>query len=542
MRSRNVALVVPFLVAAIGLAGCAAPADDGSDGQTQDVTGGSSAIESPVAFLFESAGANVAPKCAGAMIADKFAVTAKSCAKEGLILGRAADKDGHGTRAKVIKVHAPPGADADIAVVELDRAINGTHALITHMPLRGGYAVNAFAATDGKGLFAPDKNEASSVAGTMVEETATHGSIVPAKGSAICDGDIGAPVCSSTGGKIPGLGYTLYGTCGLSGLVVSRAVAAAPAAAAPGAGAPGADPVAAKCSGGAWKVAQLGQYADFLATFAPKAFEPWFIDKPFLRSYPYYAPDGLWGYKTKGTIKACTLDATTLAPIAPGAMSAKLGAKVSFASMEKNAAAWGRVGVAPKSAPTDMRWLPAKPLATAGGNAFDAKFEGIVSAEAAGDYVVAFRASANGGESWTPCDTDGIANGFSVDKALSLKVADPNGPSAPGSTPPSTTPQDSPPATSANEGSYSDPPASAGESSADGPVVTNPEDRAPKKKATDSQGCSMSSAPARDLGGSSLPVAGILFGLAALARRRRAIRGSTPQAPFAALRSGGSSP
>lgn len=512
MRSRNVALIVPCLVAAVGLAGCAAPvADDGADGQTQDVTGGSSAIESPVAFLFESAGANVAPTCAGAMIADKFAVTAKACAKEGLILGRAADKDGHGTRAKVVKVHAPPGADADIAVVELDRAITGTHALITHMPLRGGYAVNAFAATDGKGLFSPDKNEASSVAGTMVEESATHGSIVPAKGSAICDGDIGAPVCSSTGGKIPGVGYNLYGTCGLSGLVVSRAAAAAPAA-----GAPAAAPAAAKCSGGAWKVAQLGIYAEFLATFAPKAFEPWFIDKPFLRNYPYYAPEGLWGYKTKGTVKACTLEATTLAPVAPGAASAKLGAKVSFAGMEKNAAAWGRFGIAPKSAPNEMRWLPAKLLGTAGASAFDAKFEGVVSAETAGDYVVAFRASANGGESWTSCDTDGIASGVTVDKALSLKVADPNGGSpAPGTTPSTTAP-------SSSEGSYSDPPASQGESSAEGPVVTNPEDRAPKKKAADAQGCSMSSAPATGLGGSSLPVAGVLLGLAALARRRRA--------------------
>jgi hypothetical protein len=523
MRSQNVRWVLPLLVAAVGLAGCAAPSsDDGADDQTQDVTGGSSAIESPVVFLFESAAKDIAPKCAGAMIADKFAVTASSCAKVGLVLGHAADKDGHGARAQITKVHAPPGAASDIAVVELDKPLKGTHALITHMPLRDGYAVNAFAATDGKGLFAPDKNEASSIKGSMIEETTTHGSIVPEKGSEICDGDIGAPVCSSTGGKIAG--FNLYGTCGLSGLVVSRATPAAAAA-------PGADPAAAgtkpatTCSGGAWKVAQLGQHAEFLQTFAPKAFQPWFIDKPILRNYPYYAPDGLWGYKTKGDLKACTIDAATLASVAPGASSAKLTAKASFANMDKNAVAVGRFGIAPKSDPTKMRWLPAKALGTAGGNAFDTQFEGVVSADTAGDFVVAFRASANGGESWTSCDTDGIANGFAIEKALALKVVDAKTPSTDPTTPPST-PQSTDPSESGSEGTYQDPPASEGESSAGDPGSSDPEEEtAPKKKDSgDNQGCSVASAGGSSggLGGSALPIAGVLFGLAALTRRRRA--------------------
>lgn len=515
MRSPNVARILPFLVAAAGLVGCAAPtADDGADEQTQDVTGGSSSIESPVAFLFESAAANAAPTCAGAMLADKFAVTAKSCAKEGLLLGRAADKDGKGTRAKVIKVHTPPGADADIAVVELDRAIKGTHALITHMPLRGGYAVNAFAATDGKGLFTPDKNEASSITATMIDETATHGSIVPAKGSEICVGDIGAPVCSSVGGKIAG--YNLYGTCGLSGLVVARAdVAAAD---------PAADPAAADaakpCSGGAWKVTQLGQHAAFLKTFAPKAFQPWFIDKPIVRNYPYYTPEGLWGYKTKGEVTACTVDAQKLVDTKPGAASAKMNATVAFAGMEKNAAAWGRFGIAPKSAPTKMRWLPAQKLGNAKGAAFATSFEGVVSAAAAGDYVVAFRASANGGETWTTCDTDGIENGFDPDQALSLKVVDPSAPS----TTPTETPAEPPPSSpSSSEGTYSDPPATEGESESDPgeEYMADPDDEVtPKKEASDNQGCSMSTSS--PLGtSSSLPIAGVLLGLAAVMRRRR---------------------
>jgi hypothetical protein len=515
MRTRTAAWALPFLVVGLGLAGCAAETSgDGAGDQTQDVTGGSGAIESPVVFLFDSTAADAAPKCAGAMIADTFAVTAKSCAKVGLILGHAADKDGHGKRAQITKIHTPPGADADIVVVEVDKALKGTHALITHMPLRDGYAVNAFAATDGKGLFAPDKNDASSVAGTMIEETASHGSLVPAKGTEICDGDIGAPVCSSTGGKIAG--YNLYGTCGLSGLVVSRATPA-PAVA-------NGSPAEPSCSGGAWKIAQLGQYAEFLRSFAPKAFEPWFIDAPVLRDHPYYAPDGLWGYKTKGDVKACKLDAATLAPVAPGVASSKLTAKVSFAGMDKNAAAFGRFGIAPKSDPTNMRWLPAKLTGTAG-VAFDAQFDGVVSAQTAGDYFVAFRASANGGETWTVCDTGGIADGRAL-KAIVLKVADPSAPSTNPATPPSTpttTPSDTgSTGSTGGEGSYSDPPATPGESTARDPGSDPSEDYTPSTKSgADMGGCSMSSAPLRNLGGTSLPMVGALLGLAALVRRRR---------------------
>jgi hypothetical protein len=344
----------------------------------------------------------------------------------------------------------------------------------------------------------------------------------------ICDGDIGAPVCSSTGGKIAG--FNLYGTCGLSGLVVSRvatASSAAPAAApaTPGATTPATTP-ATSCSGGAWKVSQLGQHAEFLKTFAPKAFQPWFIDKPILRDHPYYAPDGLWGYKTKGDVKTCALGAATLSSVAPGAASAKISAKASFSGMDKNAAAFGRFGIAPKSDPTKMRWLPAKQLTgTAGGTAFDADFEGVVSSAAAGDFVVAFRVSANGGETWTSCDTDGIANGFTADKALALKVADPSAPSTTPTTPttPTTTPESTPPAT-AGDPSYSDPPATDGEATESNPSGDPSEDVTPVKKAAapDAQGCSMSSTPLRNLGGSSMPLFGALLGLAALVRRRRA--------------------
>ena len=523
MRSQKLVWVLPLVAASLGIGACAAPEGDGADQQGQDVTGGSGSIESPIVFMFDNAAATATPACAGAMLSDTMAVTAKACAKTGLFLGRAADKDGHGERAKITAVHLPEAADADIAVVELDKPLKGAIAVITHMPLRAGYAVNAFAAVAGKGLFAPEKNEASTVEATMTEETATHGSITPVKGAEICDGDMGAPVCSSTGGKLAG--YNLFGTCGLSGLVVSRIASAAPAkapdakpaAAPPGADAKPIDPNAAKCSGGAWKVAQLGQHKDFLAKFAPKAFQPLFIDKPILRNFSY-APEGLWGYKTKGDVKACTLDAATLTAVAPGAPTTKLGAKVSFAGMDKKAAAWGRFGIAPKSATTNMRWLPAKPLDAATGAAFETNFEGIVSSETAGEYVVAFRASANGGESWTSCNTGGIDNGSFTDKTLALTVVDANTPSTP-STPPKT--GDPTPSSQAP----SDPAPTEGETSnANGNSDPLP-DFTPTKKADGGKGnsgCSMtSSAMTSSPLSSSLPIAGVLLGLVALVRRRR---------------------
>jgi len=477
-------------------------------------------VESPVAFLFETTAAD-APKCAGAMISDTMAVTARSCAKEGLVLGRAMDKDGHGARATVKAVHLSAAKDADIAVVELDRSLKGPIAVVTHMPLRAGYAgyaVAAFAAVDGKGLFAVDKNEASTVTATMTEESATHGSLTPAKGMEICDGDVGAPVCSSTGGSI--FGYHLHGTCGLSGLVVGRADSAAPAVAPgePSGKAPA--PAAKTCSGGAWKVAQLGQHREFLARFAPKAFEPLRVDKPIIRNFPY-APEGLWGYKTKGDVKACTLDATKLDAVKPGAPSAKITAKVSFAGMDKNAAAWGRFGIAKEATPTEMRWLPAQKMDAAKGASFDTTFEGLVSTEIAGDYVVAFRASANGGETWTSCDTDGIENGFSIDEALALSVSDapatPTTPATP-ATPSSETPSSKTP--------Y-DPPATEGEPVTDEAGSDNGSrdplpDFTPTKKKSDSSagsGCSMTSRSAPLT--SSLPLVGVVVALAAILRRRK---------------------
>lgn len=514
MVIRRMPWLLPFLASAVGLAACAAPAGDDAEEQTSNVTGGSGSVESAVVYFFAEGG-DAAPRCAGALLDDKIAVTAKACAAEGLLAGRAADKDGRGKRAKVTSVRVPDDADADIALVELDAPLGGTRAVLTHMPLRRGYAVNGVAAVDGSGLFAPDEGEASSVKGAMIEETEAHGRIVPDAGSEICSGDLGAPVCSSTGAKIAG--YNISGTCGLSGIVVGPADSA-PQSVATG----GADEGPSKgCSGKAWKVARLGRYAEFLKQHAPKAFEPLRIDKPILRNIAY-VPAGLWGYKTGGQVAACAIETVQLDAVAPGAASAPVTAKVSFAGMEKLAAPYGRFGIAKKSEPTKMRWLPARLLdpVAARGDAFEARFEGVVSAAEAGEYVVAFRASANGGESWTSCDTTGIDDGFDVGKALSLRVGDAPPPPE-GEGPPPTTPQDVPPAPAGEEGAgseYSDPPPDQRSEPGDYSVGEEDDGIIGSNKSEASGGCS--AAPSRTPAG-ALPLAGVIVGLVALLRRRR---------------------
>lgn len=528
MRSNRLPLALSVLLAS--LAACAAPTEDDADEQTANVTGGSSKVESPTVFLFEES-ARETPKCMGALVADTFAVTMKSCAKEGMTLSRAKGKDA----VKVKAVHVPEEEDAEIAVVELDKAIKGTHARITHMPLRSGYAVNGVAAKDGSGLFAADEGDASQIQGSMIEETALYGAIKPKTGSEICAGDLGAPVCSTTGTKL--FGIKIVGTCGLSGLITAPTEAPAQAAAQnlaeegegqqqgpaqtePQQGENAPEPL--RCSDRPWKVVQIGRYAEFIKQYAPRAFEPLRIDKPILRNIRY-VPEGLWGYKTGGTVKSCKIDTTTLATTAPGAASPAITATVSFEDMQERAAAWGRFGIAPKSDPTNIKWLPAKPLGETRGKAFEAKFEGVVSAETEGDYVVAFRASANGGETWIECDTDGIENGFDIANGISLKVApvEPSTePSSPSEPPPSTSPQDAPP--SADEGNgYSDPPPYT----SDEEEYTGPDDDEEEeavfgqgKKKSDSGGCSASGATPASSG---LPLLGVLVGLAALTRRRK---------------------
>jgi hypothetical protein len=498
----------------VALGGCAAPEADDTGDQTSNVTGGSGTVQAPVAYLFDSnVDSKAIPKCAGAILADKIVVTANGCAKEGMFVGRAADENGRVTIARVTAVHVPDGQNADIVAAEIDKPLGGVFARITHMPLRDGYDIDSIATADGTGLFSPfepKKGDAASIKGALVDEDGTHASLVPAKDTQICDGDLGAPVCSSTGFSI--LGHNIAGTCGLSGIVVGR-MGTQPAAATK-------DPKA-SCSNGKWKVASLGQYASFLKPLAPKAFEPLRIDEPIIRDFAY-VPDGLWGYKTKGDVKECKITTAKLDDVAPNVVTPRIDATVTFANMDKYAAPFGRLGIAPKSDPTKVLWLPSRKVGSEKGASFTSSFGGNVSAEAAGDYVVVFRASANGGESWVECDTDGLANGFSVDKALTLKVAQPGGATPPPSgngNPGGATPQN-------NNPGASDPPPPADPSTEDPSEASDPEgDPASTKPEGDDKKPSKSKGGCSQTGGSplgsSLPAFGALLALAALTRRRR---------------------
>jgi MYXO-CTERM domain-containing protein len=531
MRSATALLALSFVALSSSLIACAPADEEESDGAQQDVTGGDKTVDSPVVYLFENAQATEGafPKCVGALLGKKVAVTAKACAKQGMVVGRAADKDGRKTLASITKVNVPTDADADIAVIELDKEIGGTRAVITHAPLREGYSVNSFASADSSGifggLFGPDKGGAASIEGRLTSETEKHSTIFPNKGSMICAGDLGAPVCSSTSTRIPVIGTRLYGTCGLAGLVVGPDAATQQATPAPGATGTQtqtpAPPTSGSCSGGAWKVVQLGRYADFIRQHAPDAFKPIDVSIPFV---PDIVPEGLWGHKSGGNVAKCKIETPKLDAVAVGTET-KLTAKVSFAAMQEKAAAFGRFGIASKATPTQMRWLPAKPIGNARGTAFDASFEGAVSALTAGDYVVGFRASGNGGESWTQCDIDGVENGFNVDRQLELKVTPvggaPTEPTTPETTPtsPASAPPPPAPASDTGSGDYSDAPGedySTDDSSSDDDEETP---AVAKKKKKTSDGCS--AAPVGTGASTGLPMLGVLLGLAAVARRRR---------------------
>lgn len=516
MLARSVTRLSLVLVAFA--AGCAAPSEDDTGDQTSNVTGGSGTVESPVVYVFDSlVDQKALPKCAGAIIGEKIVVTAKGCSKEGMFVGRAADKNGRAKTARVKAVHTPPGADADIEAIELDDSLGGVAARITHMPLRDGYAVDSVASADSTGIlapFEPKKGEASSIKASMIDEDRIHATLLPAKDTTICDNDIGAPVCSSTGFNI--LGHNVAGTCGLSGVVIGRASGTQPA------GTKG----AVGCSSAKWKVASLGRYAEFLKPLAPKAFEPLRIDEPILRELAY-VPEGLWGYKTKGDVKECKITTTKLDGVAPNVVSARIDATASFASMDKYAAAFGRLGIAPKSDPSKMTWLPARKVGDAKGESFSANFEGVVSAEAAGDYLVVFRASANGGESWVECDTDGLANGFTLDKALALKVGDPSSANTPppgngsGSAPSTSSPQSDPPPPAESQ---SEDPSADSEPESPTSDSKDPSNEKPAAKKASNGGCSQTGGSPL---GSSLPAFGALLATAALARRRRQLKAAS---------------
>ncbi len=147
-----------------------------------------------------------------------------------------------------------------------------------------------------------------------------------------------------------------------------------------------------------------------------------------------------------------------------------------------------------------------------------------MTADKDGEYIVGFRASANGGESWSLCGIEGIEKNGAVEKGLSLKVGNapstPTTPEGPGTSTPKDTPQ------TPGSPDYSDPPATSSSNDSDLPSSspegdpTGEDEVTPaKKKKTDSGGCS--AAPSSSSTTAGLPMIGLLLGVAALLRRRR---------------------
>jgi MYXO-CTERM domain-containing protein len=523
MRNARLGFLL-FLTASATVLACGAGADDESGDQDQAVVGGSEHVESSVVYLFETKDAKV-PRCAGALLSETIAVTARPCAKVGMMLGRAMEGDGKKTQALAKAIHVPEGADPDIAVIELDRPLKGSYALVTHAPLQKGYKVNGVATLDLRWWQpGPDQGEVASVDGELVSETEMHGALIPAKGTQLCLEDIGAPVCSSTAYHAGS--FEIRGTCGLAGIVVAAPELPAQT---PGVAAPSALNKEG-CSPGAWKMAQLGRHAEFLKRFAPKAFQPLtFEGNLLLENFPY-VPDGLWGYKSSGEVASCKIETPKLEEAVVNT-DVKVAARASFKNMAEKAVAYGRFGIAPRSAPNNVRWMPAKAtIDKAKGNskAFDASFEGVVRADRDGDYVVLFRATANGGETWTPCDGDPAEPKFEPEKAPPLKVG-----VIPGSepTPPATADGGAPvPAngaaptspTASSDYSDEDPAADspADPPSGSGPGSTPDAVASKKKKKAAASGCSASPSGGSP-SGPLLPALGVLLGLSALRRRRR---------------------
>ena len=269
--------------------------------------------------------------------------------------------------------------------------------------------------------------------------------------------------------------------------------------------------------------------------YAPKALEPergWTL---FGGDWEY-APEGLWGYETKGSVKSCSITTTTVD--AAKANDTKLvRAKASFHQMEERAVPVANFGIAKKGAPKAVRWVPATRSSTVKADSFEETFTGNVGAAEDGEYVVALRVSADGGETWSRCENPNAP--------LALVVGPPGvtTPTIPPPTTPPVTPPTNPP-TNPPTTPPTTPPASPGSGpndSTDAPPAapTTPEPGPKKAKTstetpqlgtgnsvavlpavttTTDEGCSAS--PHRASPG-ALPFVGVLLGLAAILRRRR---------------------
>ena len=493
---RSVGLLALSSLVALSVA-CAAPASDDSGSQAGAATGGSSEDEAGFVYIFSPT--DTQPICTGALIADKAVVVARSCAgsSQNLTIGLATSGDEKFATAKVTAMHVPTRGPADIAVLEMDHALATASNLVVHAGLHAGYTIYARQSADG-GFFAPGVGWTTKLTGALVSETATQATVLPDATSKakLCQRDLGAMVCASTE-NTGFLGSGPQDRCALAGIVV---------------GAPDDGKLDAnQCSAEGWKVAPLGLYKDFLSTFAPKLFQP-ITDTHLIGKATTDAPAGLWGYQTSGTVAKCSVTTTSLSAAKVNEKQAVRGA-ASFDAMGERAEAVGELGLASKAAPNAITWIPATRGSIVKTAKFDDTFTADIGAAADGNYIVALRVSANGGETWTRCDD------AAKPLALNVGAAAPATPDADPTTdspaakvnPPVVAHAEPPPAPESTDGEEDT------SSSSESSNPATPDKIAAPHKAGAS-GCS--AAPGTNTGG-MLPIFGLLLGFAALIRRRR---------------------
>lgn len=501
MLPRNACLSVALVLAASTfVVACAPPAVEEVDGQGAAVTGSDDTDgDSPLVYVFSEKDAKddkATPVCVGVKIGDKSVLTVKGCGADGAVV-RQASKDGATKPIAVTKVQSPPtpsststtATRSDLRVLELASSITGPDVKVGPLTLSDGYTVL------GADTLNPDEKEAVEVKARIESQTGSLGKLVlKGKDQQLCASDLGAPVFAKHPTRLFGFLWKT-GDWVLSGMVSGVAPAdktTAPATALPD---------SKGCSAGPWTAAALSTETEWLAKFQPA---------------PKTTPDSSGssspsGPKTtaKAAVQACAIVTKTLPEVKTGTRTAAIEAKAIYTNLSAGQAR-AQIGIAPKASPTSMTWTPATFAESTGTRVELAIKGGIDAPTAEGDYVVLFRASADNGLTWTECDLDSSENGSSVAQALALHV----GAAAPATTEPAPASDYSAPTSSDSSDDSDDSSSSKGSKGDD-----SEETAAPGKKAA-AGGCSVSQPS--NVSASGFSTAGLLLGLAALVRRRKA--------------------
>jgi hypothetical protein len=496
MLPRTAALSLALVLATAGLAVACAPVPE------EDVDGQGAAVsstgkketedESPLVYVFDEKDAKddkASPLCVGVKIADDHVLTVRGCGTGGSVI-RQASKDGATKAITVSKVHSAPTpasssttAPSDLRVLELAGKIKGPDVRIGPLTLMDGYTVL------GADTLSTDQKDAVEVKAKIESQTGPLGKLVLGKkGDQLCASDLGAPIFAKHPEPLFGFLWDV-GPWVLSGMVAGESDPAEGAPSTPG---------AKSCTNGPWVAASVSGQLDWLKKFQPD-----------LKTWPTPPSSTTKTPTPKAGVQSCALVTKTVPEVKTGTRTATIEAKAVFTNLTAGMAR-AQIGIAPKATPSNMTWTPAT-LAEATGARAEVRMEGGIDAPTAeGDYVVLFRASADKGLSWTECHLDSSENGASAAQALGLHVAA----NAPAATTPAPASDYSPNASDTHDDTRS---------SDDKKSSAEDDDAKTAKAGTKhaaSGGCTV--APPSTLPGSSFPLAGLLLGLVALVRRRKA--------------------